>query len=258
MGADAAAAVLVERHGRVLVMTINRPDQRNAIDVAVSVQIAAALTELDESDELAVGVLTGAGGNFSAGMDLKMHSRGERATVPGRGFAGLVEAPPVKPLIAAVEGWALGGGFEIVLSCDMVVASEGARFGLPEVRRGLAARGGGAFRLPTRLPYVLALEMLLTGEPFDAVRAERFGLVNQVTPNGEALDGAVHLAGLVARNAPLAVAATKRVATESVDWPVNTGFDRQRTHFEPVFASDDAREGAAAFVERREPSWQGR
>jgi enoyl-CoA hydratase len=258
MEADAVDEVLLERRGRVLVMTINRPRQRNAIDVAVSVQLAAALTELDESDELSVGVLTGAGGHFSAGMDLKMHSRGERATVPGRGFAGLVESPPAKPLIAAVEGWALGGGFEIVLSCDMVVASDGARFGLPEVRRGLAARGGGAFRLSKRLPYALAMEMLLTGEPIDATRAERFGLVNEVTPVGGALEGAIHLAGLVARNAPLALAASKRVAVESADWPVGTGFDRQRAHFDPVFASEDAREGAAAFLERREPVWRGR
>ncbi len=251
------AEVLTESRGSVSIITINRPHQRNAINQAVASQLAAALDELDADPQLAVGILTGAGGTFSAGFDLKAFARGERATVPGRGFAGLVEAPPVKPLIAAVEGWALGGGFEMALTCDLVVAAQGARFGLPEVRRGLAARGGGAFRLPQRLPYAVAMEAILTGEPLDAARAERFGLVNRVTADSEALAGALVLAELIAANAPLAVAASKRVVRESGDWPADAAFDRQREHFEPVFASADAQEGAAAFRERRAPVWTG-
>jgi enoyl-CoA hydratase len=250
--------VLVERRESTLIITINRPGQRNAVNASVSAALADAFTELDETATLSVAVIQGAGGTFSAGMDLKAFARGERTSVEGRGFAGLVESPPVKPVIAAVEGWALGGGFEIVLACDMAVAGQSARFGLPEVRRGLAARGGGAFRLPRRLPYALAMEVLLTGEPLSAQRAERFGLVNRVVPEGQALNAAIELADLVARNAPLSIAASKRVLVESADWPVGSGFERQRAYLDPVFASEDAREGAAAFRDRREPTWKGR
>ncbi|MER7007888.1 crotonase/enoyl-CoA hydratase family protein [Dactylosporangium sp. NPDC000555] len=250
--------VLLARRESTLVITINRASQRNAINASVAAGLADALTELDETPTLAAAVIQGAGGNFSAGLDLKAFARGERASVPGRGFAGIVESPPRKPLIAAVEGWALGGGFEIVLACDLTVAGESARFGLPEVRRGLVARGGGAFRLPRRLPHAVAMEVLLTGEPLSAARAERFGLINRVVADGHAIDAAIDLAGLIARNAPLSVAASKRVLIESADWPVGTGFERQRHHFDPVFASSDAREGAAAFRERREPTWTGR
>ena len=250
--------VLVERHGSTLVATINRPDQRNAINGAVSSALAEAFAELDDTDSLAVAVLHGAGSAFSAGMDLKAFARGEQIRVPGRGFAGLVEAPPRKPLIAAVEGWALGGGFEIVLACDLVVAGASARFGLPEVKRGLAARGGGAFRLPRRLPHALAMEVLLTGEPLSAERAERFGLVNRLVGDGGALAAALELADAIATNAPMSLTATKAVAVESATWPVGDAFRLQREYFEPVFASDDAQEGAAAFRERRAPSWSGR
>ena len=237
-------------------MTINRPGQRNAVNRAVAVALADALDELDRRPDLRVGVLTGAGGNFSAGMDLKAFAAGQRPVTPGRGFAGLVQAPPRKPLVAAVEGWALGGGFEMVLACDLVVAADGARFGLPEVSRGLAARGGGAFRLPRRIPHALAMEILLTGEPIDAIAAERFGLINRLTPDGQALDAALELGRLVARNAPLAVTASKAVALESATWTVAEAFDRQDQFFDPVFASADAKEGATAFRERREPTWR--
>jgi enoyl-CoA hydratase len=250
--------VLLERSGRTLAITINRPEQRNAIDAAVAGALADAFTTLDEDPSLSAAVIHGAGGNFSAGLDLKALARGERASVDGRGFAGLVEAPPAKPLIAAVEGWALGGGFEIVLACDLVVAGTGAKFGLPEVTRGLAARGGGAFRLPRRVPYALAMEILLTGTPITAERAERFGLLNRVVDDGAALASAMDLAALVTRNAPLSVRATKRVVIESADWPITRGFELQRPLIEPVFASEDAREGAAAFRDHREPRWVGR
>ena len=249
--------VLVARRRATLVITINRPDQRNAINAAVSAALAEAFAELDESSELSVAVIHGAGRSFCAGMDLKAFARGERTSVDRRGFAGLVEAPPVKPVIAAVEGWALGGGFEIVLACDLAVAGASARFGLPEVKRGLAARGGGAFRLPRRVPYALAMEVLLTGEPLDAVRAERFGLINRIVPDGQALNTALDLAKVIARNAPLSIAATKRVVVQSADWPVGREFEMQRVYLDPIFASDDAREGAAAFRDRREPTWRG-
>jgi enoyl-CoA hydratase len=256
--ADPAQEVLVEHRGAISIITINRPAQRNAVNAAVSAALADAFAELDESAQLTVAVIQGAGGSFCAGMDLKAFARGERTSLEGRGFGGIVEAPPAKPVIAAVEGWALGGGFEIVLACDMVVAGARARFGLPEVRRGLAARGGGAWRLPRRLPYALAMEIALTGEPLSAERAERFGLVNRVVADGSALETAIELAALVARNAPLSIAATKAVLVNSADWAIGRAFELQRPLLDPVFASADAREGALAFQERREPVWTGR
>lgn len=250
--------VVVEQSGSVLIITVNRPGQRNAINAGVARQLADALVELDQNEGLRAGVLTGAGDNFSAGMDLKAHARGEVAHVPGRGFAGIAESPPRKPLVAAVEGWALGGGFEIVLCCDLVVAAETARFGLPEVRRGLAPRAGGTFRLARKLPHTLAMEVLLTGEPITAAKAAQFGLVNRVTAEGGALATAIELAQVVAGNAPMAVSAAKQVLTESSGWAVGTEFARQAPLLDPVFASADAREGVVAFAEHRLPSWTGR
>jgi enoyl-CoA hydratase len=250
--------VLVRRENGILIVTINRPGQRNAVNGAVSAGIAAALDELDASPDLRVGVLHGNGTAFSAGMDLKAFAAGEQIRDPVRGFAGLVERPPAKPLIAAVEGWALGGGFEIVLACDLVTAGKSARFGLPEVRRGLAARGGGVFRLPRRLPPALAMEVIVTGAPLEADRAAQFGLVNRLVEDGQALTAALELAELIAANAPMSVRASKRVAIESADWPLSEGFERQRAYLEPVFASQDAAEGVAAFRERRDPKWQDR
>jgi enoyl-CoA hydratase len=243
-------------HNAILVISINRPDQRNAVNAAVSRGIAHALDLLDSRPDLRVAVLHGVGSTFCAGMDLKAFAAGEKIPDPVRGFAGVVERPPTKPLIAAVEGWALGGGFEIVLACDLVTAGESARFGLPEVRRGLAARGGGAFRLPRRVPHMLAMELLLTGEPLDAQRAARFGLVNRLVPDGTALDAAIELAAKIALGAPRSVRASKRVALESSDWPLGECFERQREYLEPVFSSDDAQEGVAAFRERRSPVWR--
>jgi enoyl-CoA hydratase len=249
--------VAVSIAGGVMTIAIDRPQQRNAMTLAVAEGIAAALTELDDDPGIAAAVLTGTGGTFCAGMDLKRFLAGERAHVPGRGFGGLVEAPPRTPLIAAVEGWALGGGFELVLACDLVVAGHSARFGLPEATRGLIARAGGATRLPRRLPRAIALELLLTGDPLTAERAAHHGLVNRLVDDGSALAAAQELATTVAANAPLAVRAAKALAVESADWPDAELFTRQAAYVDPVFASADAREGARAFAERRAPRWSG-
>jgi len=255
---DDAPAVLTERSGRVLTITINRPDQRNAVNAAVAGGIARSLDELDADPELSVGVLTGAGKGFCAGMDLKAFVAGDQPWVEGRGFAGLVERPPEKPLIAAVEGFAVAGGLEVALACDLIVASRGARLGIPEVKRGLVAAGGGLLRLPRALPRNVASEMALTGDPLDAERAYELGLINRLTEPGEALNAALELAETIAANGPLALAATKRIMRESADWPDSEFFARQREINLPVRNSEDAREGATAFAERRDPVWKGR
>lgn len=252
------APVRTEQVDGVQVVTIDRPSVRNAIDRATARAIAAAMEELDERDDLVAGVVTGAGGTFCAGMDLTAFLAGEKPSVPGRGFAGLAERPPDKPLIAAVEGYAIAGGFEIVLACDLIVAAEDAKFGLPEVKRGLLAGGGGLLRLPTRIPYAIALEWALTGDLVPATRANEVGLVNRLVPKGDALKQALELARAVARNGPLAVRATKRIVTESRDWPAAEAWARQWEIYEPVRSSEDAREGALAFKEKREPVWRGR
>jgi enoyl-CoA hydratase len=240
------------------VITIDRPEVRNAVDLRTSQALAAAFDELDDRDDVATGIITGAGGTFCAGLDLKAFLAGERPSIPGRGFAGLVRRPPRKPLIAAVEGPALGGGFEIVLACDMVVAGEGASFGQLEVTRGLMATGGGLMRLPRKVPKNIALEWLLTGARIPAERAYEVHLVNQLVPTGEALTAAVALAGTIGRNGPLAVQGSKRVVVESEDWPVEEFFERQQEISDPVRASADAQEGARAFLERRPARWTGR
>jgi enoyl-CoA hydratase len=249
--------VLAGQRGRTLLVTINRPAARNAIDAAVTRGIAAALDELDARTDLSIGVLTGAGGTFCAGMDLKAFLRGEDVTLPGRGLAGMTEAPPRKPMIAAVEGYALAGGCELVLSCDLVVAAEDARFGLPEVRRGLVAAGGGLLRLPRRIPQQVAMEYALTGDLFSAADAHRYGLVNHVTEPGEALSCALRLAERITANAPLAVAATKEIIVRSAGWASDEAFARQAEIMKPVFESADAREGAQAFAQKRAPVWRG-
>jgi enoyl-CoA hydratase/carnithine racemase len=255
-GDDVGDDVRVEARGRTLVITIDRPEQRNAMTLAASSAIAEALDHLDRSPDLTVGVITGGGGTFCSGMDLKRFMDGEVASLPGRGFGGFTQAPPAKPLIAAVEGYALAGGFEMVLACDMAVAATGARFGLPEVRRGLVARGGGLFRLPLRIPRAIALELILTGEPLAAPRAAELGLVNRLVPDGEALEEAMRLADAIVANAPLAVAASKRVVTESASWAPSEWFARQDAITDPVFSSEDAKEGALAFAEKRAPVWR--
>ncbi|MFC0454876.1 crotonase/enoyl-CoA hydratase family protein [Rhodococcus jostii] len=250
-----APVVLTERVGPVLVITLNRPDARNAVNGAVAQAVAAAVELLDTDPALRVGVITGAGGYFCAGMDLKAFLRGESPRVEGRGFAGLVEATPATPLIAAVDGPALAGGFEIVLAADLVVAAPTATFGLPEVRRGLVAAAGGLTRLPARLPRAVALEMVLTGKAMTAEQLHPLGLVNRLAAEGGVLAAALELAEEIADNGPLAVRASKKVVDESPGWPAAEHFERTRQIVMPVFDSHDAREGAAAFTERRTPVW---
>ena len=252
-----AEPVVVERRGYAQVITISRPEVKNALDGAASRALAAAVDELDADDGLRVGVLTGAGGTFCAGMDLKAYLRGDKPSIEGRGFGGITTTPPRKPLIAAVEGWALAGGFELMLACDLVVAGEGSRFGVPEVKRALVAGGGAALLLPRRIPHAVAMELLLTGEPITADRAAALGLVNRLVPDGGALEGALRVAEAIAANGPLAVAVTKQIAREQADWTLSDGWRRQAELYKPVFDSLDAREGAAAFAEKRAPAWRG-
>ncbi|MDY6807612.1 MAG: crotonase/enoyl-CoA hydratase family protein [Actinomycetota bacterium] len=252
------SAVTTEFADGVAVITINRPEAKNAVNLEVAEGIAAAIDELDARDDLTIGILTGAGETFCAGMDLKAFTRGELPFLPGRGFGGLTESPPAKPLIAAVEGWALAGGCELALSADLIVAARDAKFGLPEVKRGLAAAAGGLLRLPKTLPYQLAMEIALTGEPLTAARAHDLGLVNRLTEPGDALGGARQLAETVAANGPMAVRATKQVVSMAIRYTDPDLIAAQRQYLDPVFASQDAREGALAFAEKRAPRWSGK
>lgn len=249
-----AQDVVIEQRGAILVISINRPQARNAANAAVSHGLAAAADRLDDDPALSVAVLTGAGGSFCAGMDLKAFARGEQVEVEGRGL-GFTERPPVKPVIAAVEGFALAGGTELALATDVIVASSSATFGIPEVKRGLVAGGGGLLRLPQRIPYGVAMELALTGNSLSAQRAFELGLVNELTEPGGALEAAMKLAETIAANGPLAVAATKRILVESRGWSPDAMFAEQRKILMPVFDSNDAKEGAVAFAEKRAPRW---
>lgn len=250
--------VEVTQRGAVLLIAIDRPRRYNAVTRAVSLAIAAAIDRLDADDTVRVGVITGKGGNFCSGMDLKAFIAGERPELEGRGFAGLTERPPTKPLIAAVEGYALAGGCEVALACDLIVAAEDAQFGLPEVTRGLVAGSGGLTRMPRKIPEAIALEYALTGARMSAATAHHWGLVNRLTPSGGALEAAFVLAEEIAANAPLSVAMSKRIIIEARDWHGDEVWERQRPLAEAVIASADAAEGALAFAEKRPPRWTGR
>lgn len=249
-------AVLTEVRGNVLIVTLNRPEAKNAANKALAEGVAAAMDRLDSDNDLRVGIITGAGGTFCSGMDLKGFLAGERPHIPGRGFAGLTESPPRKPLIAAVDGYALAGGFEIALACDLIVANVDSKFGIPEVKRGLAAAAGGLVRLPRQIPQRLAMELALTGDFISAARAYEMGLINRIVP-GVALDGALELAGAISANGPLAVAASKQVIREQQDWSQAEQWEKQFELTAAVFTSNDAREGAAAFAQKRAPNWTG-
>lgn len=249
--------VIFEVEDGVATITINRPEAKNAVNAAVALAIADATDQIDKRDDIRAAILTGTGGVFSAGMDLKAFLKGENVKPYGRGFAGLTNATIRKPLIAAVEGHALAGGFEMALACDLIVASEASTFGLPEVKRGLVANAGGLVRLPRQLPYRMALELVMTGNPVSAQELLAVGLINRVTPVGQALAVAKELAAVIAANGPMAVAVSKQVLKESQDWPSTELFDRQNVYTMPVFKSADAKEGATAFAEKRKPVWTG-
>jgi enoyl-CoA hydratase len=252
------APVLTERRDNVLLITLNRPDARNAVNLALAEGVAAALDELDAADDLSVGILTGAGKAFCAGMDLKAFVTGERPWVGDRGFAGIVQRASRKPLIAAVEGFAVAGGLEIALACDLIVASREAKLGVPEVKRSLVAAGGALLRLPQRVGHGAAMRLVLTGDPVTAEEGAQLGLVDVVADPGGAIDAALELAATISRNAPLALIASKQVLNDQRDWSEEQFWARQGEITAPVFASEDAIEGSTAFAEKREPVWKGR
>ena len=253
MGGNGESAVLTERRGRVMVITLNRPEAMNAINGALSEGLRSAVQELDSDSGLTAGVVTGAGKGFCSGMDLKAFSRGEDIGP----MLEFVQNGAAKPLVGAIEGFALAGGLELALSCDLLVAARGAKLGIPEVGVGLFAAGAGLFRLPGRVGYGTAMEMAITGDPITAEQAADHGLVSRLTEPGGALGEALALAERIARNAPLAVAASKQLiratqgATEEELWKI------QRPHMATVWKSGDAKEGPRAFAEKRPPEWTG-
>src|ERR1700687_1281395 len=250
-------AVVTKIEERLMIITINRPEARNAIDAAVAHGLADALIILDADPDIRLGILTGAQNTFCAGMDLQAFVRGESAVVAGRGFGGVAEAPPRKPLIAAVEGYALAGGFELALACDLIIAADGAKFGIPEVTRGLGAGGGGLLRLPRQMPYRIAMELALTGRSVSAEKLLGLGLVNKVVPDGTALDEAIAMARVILENGPLGVEVSKTIISQSGDWKLEEMFRRQDAMMDRIANSEDAREGATAFAEKRKPVWRG-
>ncbi len=258
MSDELANELMVEVADGVMVMTMNRPQAKNAMNKNMAELIAAAIDKFEADADIRVAVLTGIGGTFCSGMDLKGFLAGETPTVEKRGFGGIAQYSPTKPLIAAVEGYALAGGFELVLACDLVVAGEGSKFGLPEVKRSLVAGAGGVFRLPQQIPQRIAMEMVLTGDHYKADRMYECGLINAVVPDTKALEGAKELAARIAGNGPLATAASKKIMTEYKAWPHNEIWKRQQEIMSPVFQSGDAREGATAFAEKRPPVWKGK
>ncbi len=250
--------VLTERRGNVLLITLNRPEVRNAVNAALAAGVAGALEELDADDALSVGVLTGAGGFFCAGMDLGAFVKGESPWFGDRGFAGIAQRSARKPLIAAIEGFAVAGGMEIALACDLIVAANGAKMGIPEAKRSLVAAGGALLRLPRRMPYHVVMELALTGDTMPAERFHELGVVNHLAEPGAAVDVALELAGRLARNGPLALVASKQILQEQFDWSSAEMWDKQAAISGPVFASEDSKEGASAFKEKRDPVWKGR
>jgi len=250
--------VLTERRGSVLLITLNRPAVRNAVNAALAAGVAGALDELDGDDSLSAGVLTGAGGFFCAGMYLGAFVKGESAWFGDRGFAGITQRASRKPLIAAIEGFAVAGGMEIALSCDLIVAAKGAKMGIPEAKRSLVAAGGALLRMPRRMPYHVVMELALTGDVLPAERFHDFGLVNRIAEPGTAVDTALELAATLAKNGPLALIATKQILQEQFDWSSAEMWEKQGAISGPVFASEDAKEGSSAFKEKRDPVWKGR
>ena len=250
--------VLTEQWGNVLLITLNRPQVRNAVNAALAEGLGKALDRLDEDESVSVGVLTGAGGFFCAGMDLGAFVKGESPWYGDRGFAGIAQRSADKPLIAAIEGFAVAGGMEIALACDLIVAAKGAKLGIPEAKRSLIAAGGALLRLPKRMPYHVVMELALTGDPFLSERFHELGLINRLAEPGSAVDVALELAAQLAKNGPLALIASKRILQEQYDWSSEEMWAKQGEISGPVMTSEDAKEGASAFKEKREPVWKGR
>ena len=258
MSEDLSNELLVSVEDGVMVMTMNRPQAKNAMNKNMSELISAAIDRFEADAEIRVAILTGNGGTFCSGMDLKGFLAGETPTVPGRGFGGLTQYTPAKPIIAAAEGYVLAGGFELLLACDLVVATEATKFGIPEVKRSLVAGAGGVFRSAATNPAAHCDGNGAVGRPLPAARMYEVGLINDVVPEGQALEGAKKLAARIAVNGPLATAATKKIMTEYKTWPHDEIWKRQQEIMNPVFSSEDAREGATAFAEKRAPVWKGK
>jgi len=252
------SSIRLEVSDFVATITLDRPEVRNAIDLPTATALESAIDEAERRDDVRAIVLAATGPVFSAGMDLKaLAATGDRPITQRRGALGIAALPPEKPMVAAVQGKALGGGLEIALAADVIIASQDAEFGLPEVKRGLIAAAGGVLRLPRRIPRNVALEMILTGTPISAQRAYELGLVNRVVQPGQVLEVAHGLARVIAANAPLAVRTSKWIADNSLDWPTAELFERQWQKTRIVAGSKDAAEGAQAFVEKRQPVWSG-
>jgi enoyl-CoA hydratase len=254
---ESPPVVLTERRGNVLLVTLNRPELRNSVNAALAAGVAGAMDELDGEQGLSVGVLTGAGGFFSAGMDLGAFAKGESAWFGDRGFAVITQRASRKPLIAAIEGFAVAGGMEIALACDLIVAAKGAKLGIPEAKRSLVAAAGALLRLPRRVPYHVVMELALTGDTQPAERFHELGLVNRLSEPGAAVETALELAARLSKNGPLALIASKQILEEQFDWTTAEMWEKQAAISGPVFASEDAKEGANSFKEKRDPVWRG-